>query len=310
MLPPACSGAYPFQSDVGTMGLFLGAAFATTVLCVMTRCLGNSRALELSTRVALTGTLVLLTPAASRASALMYCVPTTLSATAVGVLDGGQDIASAMGPFDTQSIMLLKSNPYFVCWATSGKHTGAASVAFVTAVTLVVAGPLALFLWVRRDPWLRSQLEKEPSRRGCAAQVIFWNCKYRRDDVETCNLSLGGGRSSEPPSRPATSLAPVLTDYRPWAWYTKFLDIYFAVFVAALQSTMPRPKTLPDIAAKSIVIIFGSLMGSSRGLTFLRALTSLTLFHTVSLSLAAHSLFMHPFNADRTWMGQVGFVFD
>ena len=263
MLPPACSGSYPFQSDVGTMGLFMGATIITVVLRALIYCRGSSRALQLATRFSLTGALVLLTPAAARTTALLYCVPTTLSATAVGVLDGGGAVASSIGPSGTATVLLLKSNPYFVCWAPGGQHTGAASVAVATAVLLAFVGPLALFLWVRQDRWLREQLQHESIRDSWAARAILsgwctWcRCRICREESDRPLTLSEENEKLEKPDKPAPSLAPMLNDYRPWAWYTKFLDIYFAVLVAALQSTLPRPKTFADITAKAAVIMIG-----------------------------------------------------
>jgi hypothetical protein len=56
-----------------------------------------------------------------------------------------------------------------------------------------------------------------------------------------------------------TLLAPILSDYRPRAWYTKFLDLTLLAVLAVTEALLTRPATLPLVAARALLVCVPSL---------------------------------------------------
>jgi hypothetical protein len=229
-----------------------------------------AKILEAVGRVTITLALVALAPATTVGAALLYCTPIPLNEIAVKVLDGGSSIA--VGPTGTVSVSILASDPFFVCWASSGRHLGAATFAVIAMVIAIVVGPLALYYRVRRDSWLRVRLAK--NRLSCSARALMCCQDEQHIDLDDEELLA----SAEDPS---ILLAPIVTDFRPVTWYTKFIDIALTIVLSCVNALLQRPTTLLLILAKAGIIVFATL------------------------AIALFVVIMRPYRADRAWMGLV-----
>ena len=148
--------------------------------------------------------------------------------------------------------------------------SSAAPFAVVTAVTAGLFGPVALYWLVRQETWLRARLSES---RFLSARALRCGCGATDDE----DLHLASEASRKPP----TLLAPVLFDFKPAAWYTKFMDIGLTLLLAALQATLPRPATLSLVVGKAVAICSGTLL------------------------ITAHLLIVRPYILSRLWMGHV-----
>lgn len=215
----------------------IAAVLATIAFALLARrasCKGRARGLELAGRLSLTAALIALAPAATDATALIYCIPTELSGSSVSVLDGGATAAASIGPKGTGAVSLLASNPFFVCWADGGAHIRfvwaegasslkrtrpaspfclsrdrrAAPVAVITLVVAVGVFPLALYLLVQQDRWLRFKLAES---RSVSARVLrCTSCVRAHNDADFEEFALG----VDAPPAPSL-LAPILVDFKP-----------------------------------------------------------------------------------------------
>lgn len=120
---------------------------------------------------------------------LLACTLTPIDPGALASLDGGQEALAAGAAADaatsvdgTAGVLLLASDPSFVCWR--GSHAPAAALAAVTVLLYVVGFPAGLILWGRRrvvavaDAGAAKELSvtrsKRPSivgRRCCCARL-------------------------------------------------------------------------------------------------------------------------------------------
>jgi hypothetical protein len=175
LLPPACTGAYPFETQVEIICAALGAWFLAVAVyysragcCVRfqsgvqqgNRSLENSvlsskRALlELVGRGALVLAIVLYPNVSGTAVELLDCEFVTMVASAAAALDGGPSVPREFGVATTRSakatVQVLSSNPYYVCWA--GSHRTAGALAVAALVCYVFCMPLVTLWWVWRDP--------------------------------------------------------------------------------------------------------------------------------------------------------------
>lgn len=85
---------------------------------------------------------------------LLACSRTPISPSALAVLDGGSAALAAgaaaeaaANPDGTAAVLLLASDPSFVCW--QGSHAPAAALAAATVLLFVAGFPLGLILWGR-----------------------------------------------------------------------------------------------------------------------------------------------------------------
>ena len=249
------------------------ACIVMTALCAICSrycCRSRTIVFELIGRIALLFNFVLLAPTASSAGSLLQCYSTPLSATAVSVLDGGKAIAATIGSKGTADVLLLEQNSFFVCWAPGGSHIDAATFAVVTLFFAIFLWPASLFFMVIRDPWLRSRLAQ---RHGCSARIQRCICRRTFDEDEELRLTQNAQESK--------LWMPILGDFRPRAWYTKFMDICLTLLLAALQVTLARPRVMSLVIFKATVICV-SVIG-----------------------LAGHIIVVHPYRSDRMWMGWV-----
>lgn len=120
VLPPACTGAYPFASQLAVMTTGLILEGIVLVAYLSRNCLvkhGRPFALlSLIGRVALTGAVVLYPTALSDAVGLLTCESASVSASAAQLLDGGSRMSGSSSN-GLVTLSILSSNPYFVCWA-------------------------------------------------------------------------------------------------------------------------------------------------------------------------------------------------
>jgi hypothetical protein len=253
------------------MSILVGCIVATITLAVLarSRCKSRSKVLESVGRITITLALIALAPATTNGAALLYCVNIPLNEIALKVLDGGSSVS--VGPTGTVSVSILASDPFFVCWSPTGRHLAAASFAAAAMTVAVIVGPLVLYLRVRYDSWLRVRLAENP--RTCSSRALL--C-CQRDHIDLDDEELIA--ESEDPS---VLLAPIVTDFRASAWYTKFLDIALTVLLSCVNALLQRPTTLTQIVTKAGIIAFATL------------------------AMALNVVIMRPYRADRAWMSQV-----
>lgn len=128
VLPPACTGAYPFESEVGSLTSALG-LLTIAALCYSVRELAKRPAagpklkalagrLGVPGRIAMTGAVLLFPLASTTALALLNCPQQRMNAVAASTLDGGSAArATAVGPASLVTVRLLDRNPFYVCWS-------------------------------------------------------------------------------------------------------------------------------------------------------------------------------------------------
>lgn len=249
------------------MGVYLGFNVMSALSVALASIRGNpfAIALEWSGRIFIAGSLVMLAPAATAAGSLLYCVNLPLSAKALNVLDGGAAIAASVRSSATAVAPILAADPYFVCWAPDGQHLPAGVLGVFAVFVSVAVAPAGLYLLVRNDPRLRSELSHS---KGCAARALWFGSRRP--------TSIAPGLAA-----PTVLLDGVTNDFRPATWYTKFIDIYLTLVIAALQSTIIRPATISQVIIKAAFIC------------------------TVTLGAAVHLLVMKPYRVDRAWQGYV-----
>lgn len=319
LMPPACTGAYPFESEVSLMGIALGA----WIICIAAyysrslERLGNlSPKVALCGRVALTVALVLYSSSANTAMSLLNCSALTTVVGSVTALDGGSAAAAAAtlttptaaGRSAMVVVHVLQKNPYFVCW--EGSHRAAGILAAATMALYIATLPVVLLGWSWKDPWLQEQLHQE-CKLEPETNPASCTCKRRRSDDVThasgerfvqnpmrtravrhhgklgaslATAPAGSGTSSPSPRRndaPDTILQPVLKDYVPAAWYTKLADVLLLLVLALLRALVPRPTNVTLISMKAAV-----------SCTFL-------------LAVCAHVLLVRPYVPQQAWKNWV-----
>lgn len=311
LLPPACTGAYPFESEVSLMIL---AVFAWTLCITMyySRCVcvrlgrlgslnGNaSKAAVSCGRAALTAALVLYSSSASTAVSLLYCSSHSVAADSVKALDGGWAAAgtttagAGRGAVDVQ---VLVKNPYFICW--EGSHRIAGIIAAITLAVYVTALPIVLLVWAWKNQMLQSQLRQSASCGCIKRDAVAGHARYVQNPMlkpasmfAFRDASLNT-RSSSSTTRKCSSslipsqnapdllLQPLFGDYISSAWYTKLTDVLLLLVLALLRALVPRPTTVVLIATK--------------------AATSCTLL----LAVCAHVLLVRPYVPQQAWKNWV-----
>lgn len=284
LVPPACTGAYPFESEVSLMAFALFA----WVLCVavyLVRC-AFARLYHVGTlnvavthcgRAALTMALVLYSSSASAAVSLLNCSMVSVSVQSLAALDGGTGAAHSSQPTTALgtgvswgasrgtvvAVNVLQKNPYFVCW--EGSHRAAGILAAATVVLYIAALPVVLLGWAWRDPWLRAKLRQpaaeaedhKPGPSGCncgrnrkadAVQVA----KFAQDNPFQ-RVSAAKLLSQDADPIPDRLLLPILGDYVPAAWYTKLADVLLLLVLALFRALIPRPSTAALIVTKAAI---------------------------------------------------------
>ena len=186
LMPPACTGAYPFESEVSLMGL----ALCAWLLCIAMYYSRHrialrgrlSQAVILCGRTALTVAVVFYSSSASTAVSLLNCPSVSVAVGSLAALDGGAAVTYAgmttndSGRGTTVAVRVLGKNPFFVCW--EGSHRAAGILATVTLTLYVAVLPVLLLGWAWKDPWLQAQLRKE---RG-SEHIPVCTCGRRKKD--------------------------------------------------------------------------------------------------------------------------------
>ena len=268
LLPPACTGAYAFESQVrcGT-GVNTGAlcsvhhqlslsqvALMGSALILAAFYLGvqlihlRSRApdfLQKAGVVSVRALLLLCPPAARDALSLLNCASVTVSPAACASLDGCSTSTGGLGGRrSTVELRILTANPFYVCWVPGASHAAAGEIAVATLAVVVVAFPLASFY----AAWLFSRQQMQPasptasspvdarSAKSAAASGMVENplrqapVESSTGDVPKAAAPLLNNARVLPPL-----IAPFLADYRPAAWYTRHADLALTLLLAALQ---------------------------------------------------------------------------
>jgi hypothetical protein len=166
VLPPACTGVYPFASDVGIMSAAV-TLWLTAVLIYMFASHADPRSLcswtRLAGRVLMTAALIIYPAASTATFSLLYCVPIKVGSLYAATLDGASMAEdSALSSSATVVVQTLVSNPFYVCWTSAGAHLQAGSFALLTLVLFVAGLPVVTLMWIWRDPWLRAALRAGP----------------------------------------------------------------------------------------------------------------------------------------------------
>ena len=300
VLPPSCSNIYPFASEVGIFSVHVFCLLVVAACAYLSRMAmrGKNHAFIAVGRIALTAALVTLAPAVTSATSLLNCGEIELSTSAIAVMDGGSSFDSSSSRVMSEglhvlgTVSVLDKNTFFVCWSPTGKHIYAAAFAALTLFCSMILAPFALYVWVRNDPFLRSQTQ---DKSGLAAKALRCDplkgagssCCYRCSSdahgptVLSSSSSSSGGSWIGGSPHESELLAPALQHFTPDAWYTRFLDAAMTLIVAMLQGTLRRPKSVQLVLLKAVMIAGFSML------------------------LAVHVLLARPYKSDRRWMGWV-----
>ena len=122
VLPPSCTGVYPFYTEVG----IIGAGLCCAVLAVAMYHVRYGPPRRFIGAFAMSGALILMPMATSHALNMLNCRYAQLTQTAIAALNGGEAYRaiSSANARATTSVPLLVSDSYFVCFA--GSHRPAA----------------------------------------------------------------------------------------------------------------------------------------------------------------------------------------
>ena len=272
LLPPACTGAYAFESSVrskmGRQALLFGVRAQTPcrfsspvqvgvigaalvlALLYLSALVGATVVvhplLQTVGMIALRALLLLFPPAARNALALLNCTLVTVSATGCCSLNGCHGSASGPGCAirpsrgSSVAVSVLASNPYFVCWASGGAHSAAGGLSVVALVLVVGAFPLvslwAVWRWSVQPKTHRAQLDSRAtagSRRfKDSADVPTVVINPMRQGEMSADTSVGSEACEGPPL-----LSPFLLDFNADSWYTRHADLALTLILAALQVT-------------------------------------------------------------------------
>ena len=139
----------------------MGAGLGLALLAVVSQTSCTGRLRRWGGRAVITLALILHATVAETAISLLNCRDVSLSGAALASLDATARVASTAGPGDTSlhRILLLASDPYFVCFA--GQHTAAGALAGVALLVYAALFPCVALVWLWRSPWLAAQLRAE-----------------------------------------------------------------------------------------------------------------------------------------------------
>ena len=215
VLPPACTGAYAFETEVAVLACAL-ACEAVALLCYWAGPrLGRWRWTRAALgRAAVTGVVVLYPTVATSAIGLLHCETVTLTAAAVLTLDGGSGLAGSGSGGGTVTLPVLAKDPFFVCWA--GSHTPAGALAVVAVALYVVAFPAVALGWLLADAQLRQKLGWEDVRgrrprvrcsphvcwNGLCGAAVVCRCPHIVWTLRSARVAQPGGLQKREPSAP------------------------------------------------------------------------------------------------------------
>lgn len=212
-------------------------------------------------------------PAATAAAVRMLdCVEVAVPQTPAtsNALDGAPDISQQATAQKLIILSVLRTNPYFVCWSGSHKEAGVLAAA---AITFFVLGfPLSVLAWLvcpaifRRKQGSGSDAPRVPKFRS--------QHSWRRAADRTCTRCA-------PRGEPDQLFAPVVSDFLPVAWYTKFIDLTLLLLLSVLRALLPSPETVEAVALKA------------------------GLAAAAALAVAAHVVLFRPYEFVERWKGPV-----
>ena len=154
ILPAACTGAYPFQSQVVTLAAAV--ALWTFTVVVYYCAPGSASNLRFAGQITLLGALLVYAQAAYASLVLINCKTVVVSAFGASGFDGGSSAVANVVAGSRVTVSVLVSEPAFVCWAPDGSHRLAGILAAVTLAWVVVGMPLLTLVWLLRDPWVQA----------------------------------------------------------------------------------------------------------------------------------------------------------
>jgi len=304
LLPPACTGAYAFESDVGIMGAALG----TSLLYISAVSLGSRTPRWFSTAggASLRVLLLLFAPATRDLLSLLDCQTVSITASAAATLDGGtvpsgQAVNAGSRAAAITSVSVLSGNPYVVCWSNKGSHNAAGALAVVSFLVVIAAFPVVSWLTVtvgRRYSDLcqafamrilcaRDAASAGKGRRGIFRRqvssgldpVIITTQNPLRRDAHDQALPLHP--SQKDAAWPLALTDPFLANYVSSAFYTRHLDLALTLTLSAVQAFLPNPWNTATLVGKAAII------------------------STASLMMAFHTVYARPFIAEQSWKGPV-----
>jgi hypothetical protein len=204
VLPPACTGVYAFASEVGVMSAAV-AFWLFAVLIFAATFHPDPRPVHRGARLvgrgALTAALILYPAASTAAVSLLYCSQAGLSGRQLAALDAGSE-SSASSSSGAVSILLLSSNPFFVCWVSGGAHRPAGILAALTLAVHVAGLPISLLIWLVLDAGLQRARAVERATTASDAVTFRW-----------CDVKARRRRS--PPQPGLATTTPVITALPP-----------------------------------------------------------------------------------------------
>ena len=223
-------------------------------------------------RVALSLCIVAYPAATTAAVRMLDCVEVAVPQTPAtsNALDGAPDITQQATAQKLILLSVLRTNPYFVCW--SGSHREAGVLAAAAIAFFVLGFPLTVLAWLV-CPALFSRRQGSGSD---APRVPKFRSKrsWRRAADRTCIRCA-------PRGEPDQLFAPVVSDFLPVAWYTKFIDLALLLLLSVLHALLPSPETVETVALKA-------------GLSAAAA-----------LAVAAHVALFRPYEFVERWKGPV-----
>lgn len=318
LLPPACTGAYPFEQEASLMALALSCwggavvAYYCSPGCMM-GFPSPAQALSLRHvgRILLIGALVLFSPVSHMAVELLVCDSVSMAPAGVQRLNGGSSLVASASPGASLQVSTLVSNPFFVCWARDGAHRPIGILAVVTLVAYVIALPALTLRWALVDRGLRAPIAPgaEKGRQSFLGRLRALSRAFQRrpDDATVLNIATthnpmarcathqletpagspshrGSSASiASPPVRVDPIVAPLVSDFTPDAFYTKWVDLGLLLLLSLLRALMPRPATVVSIVLKASIACAGIL------------------------AVALHVAVVRPFPRRDSWKGWVRF---
>lgn len=300
LLPPACTGAYAFESQARVLSAALG--LALVYLGIM---LTGSRApARLLTAGALIvrALLLLFSPASRDALALLYCTAIEVTSVGAASLDGGPVPAAptsttwrSRGIGSITSVRVLFSDPYYVCWSAGGPHLSAGALAVATLFVSVLVVPCVTLAALFPERGSRLQLSSAAVTKvsHTCGSIVSADADAAARDVTSTFAENPMMRGRVGPASVASPLAagvgeakwallvPFISDYRAGAWYTRHVDLSLALLLSTLEALVPAPLSTAALAGKAAVSI------------------------AATLGVALHVLVARPFAPQHAWKGPV-----
>ena len=216
---------------------------------------------------------------AEAAIGLLNCETVSLPQSGLSSLDGLADYAPPPALMSQLvRVLLLASDPYFVCFA--GQHTLAGGLAVLALVAYVTLLPLVTLYWLWRSPELKSRQQHAPQKQAQLRRTFSWRTRKVAAEVphapppaEPGSAATEGAPAEQPPAPPDAMLAPFLGDsgYASRFWWWRHVDLGAMLVLAVNQAALPRPSTVPLIVSR--VVFCGS---RRRGRSLLALLPPLT----------------------------------